>query len=174
MPDELLALYEKQRARYGVGASHLRAGVSTASGVMLNATDLGVVRAAAPDDVLLCPESSAIDQPSPSPSLWSSSWKRVRATPSGPLSRALSERHGVSVGGATSSAPPATAASVASRASATSSATLVRLLHGQPERVAVERERGVDVVALEHEPQLQCAHLRLFCMRTVPSQRSNL
>lgn len=60
VPDELLALYEKQRARYGVGASHLRAGVSTASGVVLNATDLGVVRAAAPDDVLLCPESSAI------------------------------------------------------------------------------------------------------------------
>jgi len=60
VPDELLALYEKQRARYGVGASHLRGGVSSASGVMLNATDLGVVRAAAPDDVLLCPESSAI------------------------------------------------------------------------------------------------------------------
>lgn len=60
VPDELLALYEKQRARYGVGASHLRGGVSSASGVVLNATDLGVVRAAAPDDVLLCPESSAI------------------------------------------------------------------------------------------------------------------
>ena len=60
VPAELLALYEKQRARYGVGASHLRAGVSSASGVALNATDLGVVRAAAPDDVLLCPDSSAI------------------------------------------------------------------------------------------------------------------
>ncbi|QNO36472.1 hypothetical protein H4J02_07990 [Protaetiibacter sp. SSC-01] len=60
VPEELLALYEKQRARYGVGASHLRGGVSSASGVALNASDLGVVRAAAPDDVLLCPESSAI------------------------------------------------------------------------------------------------------------------
>src|SRR5690606_19966161 len=60
VPAELLALYEKQRERYGVGASHLRAGVSSASGVALNATDLGAVRAAAPDDVLLCPDSSAI------------------------------------------------------------------------------------------------------------------
>jgi len=60
VPDELLALYEKQRARYGVGASHLRGGVSSASGVALNATDLNAVRAAAPDDVLLCPDSSAV------------------------------------------------------------------------------------------------------------------
>ncbi|PZQ87850.1 MAG: hypothetical protein DI534_13840 [Leifsonia xyli] len=60
VPAELLALYEKQRARYGAGASHLRGGVSSASGVALNATDLGVVRAAAPDDVLICPDSSAI------------------------------------------------------------------------------------------------------------------
>jgi len=60
VPRELLDLYEKQRARYGIGASHLRGGVSVASGVALTATDLGVVRAAAPDDVLLCPESSAI------------------------------------------------------------------------------------------------------------------
>jgi predicted nucleic acid-binding Zn-ribbon protein len=60
VPAELLALYEKQRERYGVGASHLRGGVSSASGVALNATDLGAVRAAAPDDVLLCPDSSAI------------------------------------------------------------------------------------------------------------------
>jgi len=60
VPSELLDLYEKQRARYGIGASHLRGGVSVASGVALTATDLGVVRAAAPDDVLLCPESNAI------------------------------------------------------------------------------------------------------------------
>ena len=60
VPAELLALYEKQRARYGAGASLLRAGVSSASGVALTATDLGAVRAAAPDDVLLCPDSSAI------------------------------------------------------------------------------------------------------------------
>lgn len=60
VPADLLALYEKQRARYGAGASHLRGGVSTASGVKLNSHDMQLVRAAAPDDVLLCPESSAI------------------------------------------------------------------------------------------------------------------
>lgn len=60
VPDELLALYEKQRARYGVGASLLRGGVSQASGVALNASDMNTVRSAAPDDVLLCPDSNAI------------------------------------------------------------------------------------------------------------------
>jgi len=60
IPADLLALYEKQRARYGTGASHLRGGVSSASGVALNGTDLERVRAAAPDEVLLCPDSSAI------------------------------------------------------------------------------------------------------------------
>ena len=60
VPDDLLALYEKQRARYGVGASLLRGGVSSASGVALNSSDMTVVRAAAPDDVLLCPDSNAV------------------------------------------------------------------------------------------------------------------
>lgn len=60
VPAELLALYEKQRARYGVGASLLRGGVSSASGVALNSSDMTVVRAAAADDVLLCPDSNAI------------------------------------------------------------------------------------------------------------------
>jgi predicted nucleic acid-binding Zn-ribbon protein len=60
VPEDLLALYERQRARYGVGASHLRAGVSSASGVALTGSDLAAVRAAAPDDVLLCPDSDAI------------------------------------------------------------------------------------------------------------------
>jgi Zn-ribbon protein, possibly nucleic acid-binding len=60
VPSELLALYEKQRERYGVGASHLRGGVTSASGVTLNATDMNVIRSAAPDDVILCPDSSAI------------------------------------------------------------------------------------------------------------------
>ena len=57
---ELLALYEKQRARYGVGASLLRGGVSQAVGLAINASDMVGIRAAAPDDVILCPESSAI------------------------------------------------------------------------------------------------------------------
>ena len=60
VPPELLALYEKQRARYGVGASHLERGMSSATGVMLGASDLNRVRAAAPDDVLVEEESGAI------------------------------------------------------------------------------------------------------------------
>jgi predicted nucleic acid-binding Zn-ribbon protein len=60
VPGDLLALYEKQRERYGVGATLLRGGVSVASGVALNASDLSAIRAAAPDDVLLCPASDAI------------------------------------------------------------------------------------------------------------------
>ena len=57
---ELLALYEKQRERYGTGASLLRGGVSQAVGIAINAADMVTIRAAAPDEVLLCPESSAI------------------------------------------------------------------------------------------------------------------
>lgn len=57
---ELLALYEKQRQRYGSGASLLRGGVSLASGVKLNENDMVAIRAAAPDDVVMCPDSNAI------------------------------------------------------------------------------------------------------------------
>ena len=57
---ELLALYEKQRQRYGSGASLLRGGVSLASGVKLNENDMVAIRAAAPDDVIMCPDSNAI------------------------------------------------------------------------------------------------------------------
>lgn len=60
LPEDLLALYEKQRARYGTGASLLRGGVSTASGVALNRDEMAKVRAAEPDDVLICPSSDAI------------------------------------------------------------------------------------------------------------------
>jgi predicted nucleic acid-binding Zn-ribbon protein len=60
VPGDLLALYEKQRARYGVGASMLKGGVSLASGVALNSSDMSTIRAAAPDDVLLCPDSNAV------------------------------------------------------------------------------------------------------------------
>lgn len=60
VPADLLALYEKQRERYGTGASHLRGGVSSASGVALAATDMTKIRAAEPDDVILCPDSNAI------------------------------------------------------------------------------------------------------------------
>jgi len=57
---DLLALYEKQQARYGTGASHLQYGVSSASGVKLLADEMNAIRAAAPDDVILCPSSDAI------------------------------------------------------------------------------------------------------------------
>ncbi|HEU4808778.1 MAG TPA: hypothetical protein VFT01_10990 [Homoserinimonas sp.] len=60
LPDDLLALYERQRDRYGFGASLLQGGVSMASGVKLNANDLDAIRSAAPDDVLICPDSQAI------------------------------------------------------------------------------------------------------------------
>ncbi|MEX1080256.1 MAG: hypothetical protein WED09_14265 [Homoserinimonas sp.] len=60
LPDDLLALYERQRDRYGFGASLLQGGVSLASGVKLNASDLSAIRTAAPDDVLICPDSQAI------------------------------------------------------------------------------------------------------------------
>lgn len=60
VPAELLALYEKQRTRYGTGASLLRGGVSLASGVKLLEDELQQIRAASPDDVLICPSSDAI------------------------------------------------------------------------------------------------------------------
>ncbi|MCC7128668.1 MAG: hypothetical protein IT192_07620 [Microbacteriaceae bacterium] len=60
IPGELLALYDKQRERYGVGASLLERGISSASGVKLTESDLAEIRAAAADDVLLCPDSNAI------------------------------------------------------------------------------------------------------------------
>ena len=60
LPEDLLALYEKQRSRYGTGASLLRGGVSMASGVKLLEDELQKIREAAPDDVLICPSSDAI------------------------------------------------------------------------------------------------------------------
>ncbi|ROS62251.1 hypothetical protein EDF38_1356 [Frigoribacterium sp. PhB160] len=60
VPADLLALYERQRERYGTGASLLRAGVSSASGVTLTGSDLAAVRSASAYDVVLCPDSNAI------------------------------------------------------------------------------------------------------------------
>lgn len=60
VPADLLALYEKQRARYGFGASLLQYGVSSANGVKLLENELQSIRAAAPDDVIICPSSDAI------------------------------------------------------------------------------------------------------------------
>lgn len=60
IPAELLALYERQRARYGTGASMLRGGVSLASGVKLLENEMQAIRAAAPDDIIMCASSEAI------------------------------------------------------------------------------------------------------------------
>lgn len=59
-PSDLLALYERQRERYGHGASRLRAGVSEASGVRLTESDLEQIRRTPADQVVLCPDSNAI------------------------------------------------------------------------------------------------------------------
>lgn len=60
LPEELVALYDRQRARYGVGASHFRGGISGASGVALTESDVQKIRNADDDEVLLCPDSNAI------------------------------------------------------------------------------------------------------------------
>jgi predicted nucleic acid-binding Zn-ribbon protein len=60
VPAELLALYEKQRSRYGTGASLLRGGVSMASGVKLLENEMQAIRSAAPDEVIMCASSEAI------------------------------------------------------------------------------------------------------------------
>lgn len=60
LPADLVELYEKQRARYGLGAALLVRGVSMGSNVALTESDLAVIRRAAPDDVVFCPDSSAI------------------------------------------------------------------------------------------------------------------
>lgn len=60
VPAELLALYERQRARYGIGATLLRRRTSDASGVELTAAELHEVQSAPEDDVILDPNSSAI------------------------------------------------------------------------------------------------------------------
>jgi predicted nucleic acid-binding Zn-ribbon protein len=60
LPSDLVELYERQRSRYGIGAALLRRGVSEGSNVALTGSDLAAVRAAAPDEVVLDPESGCI------------------------------------------------------------------------------------------------------------------
>jgi uncharacterized protein len=60
LPEDLVALYERQRERYGHGASHLRGGISSASGVALTESDIQAIRQAPPEAVLMCPDSNAI------------------------------------------------------------------------------------------------------------------
>jgi predicted nucleic acid-binding Zn-ribbon protein len=58
--DELLALYNRQRERYGIGAALLTRGISMGSNVKLHESDLAKIRLADPDDVVLDPDSSCI------------------------------------------------------------------------------------------------------------------
>jgi predicted nucleic acid-binding Zn-ribbon protein len=60
VPADLYALYEKQRSRYGTGASLLRYGVSSATGVKLLENEMQEIRAASPDEVIMCASSDAI------------------------------------------------------------------------------------------------------------------
>ncbi|MBG6083423.1 zinc ribbon domain-containing protein [Zhihengliuella flava] len=56
----LLALYDKARARRGVGAARLYHGVSEGSGLKLAPGDLQEIKNAADDDVVYCPDSGAL------------------------------------------------------------------------------------------------------------------
>lgn len=60
LPRELVELYERQRERYGVGASFLQRGVTSASGVQLSPSQLDEIRLTDPDSVIMCPDSNAI------------------------------------------------------------------------------------------------------------------
>jgi predicted nucleic acid-binding Zn-ribbon protein len=60
LPADLVALYDRQRTRYGIGAARLVGAVSEGSNMSLTGADLASIRAAAPDAVVLDPESNCI------------------------------------------------------------------------------------------------------------------
>ncbi|MGT2426861.1 zinc ribbon domain-containing protein [Amnibacterium kyonggiense] len=60
LPADLVALYDRQRTRYGVGAARLVGAVSEGSNMALTGADLAEVRAAAADAIVLDPESGCI------------------------------------------------------------------------------------------------------------------
>jgi predicted nucleic acid-binding Zn-ribbon protein len=60
LPADLVALYDRQRSRYGIGAARLVGTVSQGSNMALTGADLAEVRAAPADAVVLDPESSCI------------------------------------------------------------------------------------------------------------------
>ena len=57
---DLLELYERTRARGGVGAARLRGNISEGSNMALTPAELSGIRSAAADEVVLCPQSGAI------------------------------------------------------------------------------------------------------------------
>ena len=60
VPGELLALYDQIRKTKGVGAAMLQAGRCEGCHLSLNAADLNVIRASAPDEVIRCEECRRI------------------------------------------------------------------------------------------------------------------
>ncbi|MBG6182600.1 putative nucleic acid-binding Zn-ribbon protein [Arthrobacter sp. CAN_A214] len=56
----LLAIYEKTLAKRGVGAARLFHGTSEGSGMQLSPGDLAEILRAAPDDIVMCPDSGCI------------------------------------------------------------------------------------------------------------------
>jgi uncharacterized protein len=60
VPADLLALYDQIRKSKGVGAAMLRAGRCEGCHLSLNAADLNVIRASAPDEVIRCEECRRI------------------------------------------------------------------------------------------------------------------
>jgi predicted nucleic acid-binding Zn-ribbon protein len=60
IPDDLLALYEKLRGQYGVGAAMLHGGRCQGCKVTLSIADVNRIRAAAHDEVIRCEECRRI------------------------------------------------------------------------------------------------------------------
>jgi uncharacterized protein len=60
IPQELLDLYERQRARYGIGAAAVRGGVNLGTNLTLSPSDLAAARAAALDELIIDGDSGAI------------------------------------------------------------------------------------------------------------------
>ena len=60
VPADLLALYDQIRKTRGVGAAILRAGRCEGCHLSLNAADLNIIRASAPDEVVRCEECRRI------------------------------------------------------------------------------------------------------------------
>jgi uncharacterized protein len=60
VPDDLLALYEKLRGQFGVGAAALHRGQCQGCHLALNTVDLNRIRAAADDEVIRCEECRRI------------------------------------------------------------------------------------------------------------------
>ncbi len=60
MPDDLMALYERLREQKGIGAALLRARQCGGCNMSLDASELGRIRAADPDEVIRCEECQRI------------------------------------------------------------------------------------------------------------------